>query len=143
MGKSIKTEIVINASREKVWEMLTDFKKYPDWNPFIRSISNELKEGGRLKILLQNGENQMAFKPKILQVQSGRSFDWMGSLFIKGLFDGHHYFEIEELSPNQVLFRHGEDFSGILSNMILKKVGESTRNGFVRMNEELKKRAEN
>jgi hypothetical protein len=143
MGKSIKTEIVINASREKVWEVLTDFKKYPDWNPFIRSISNELKEGGRLKILLQNGENQMAFKPKILQVQSGRSFDWMGSLFIKGLFDGHHYFEIEELSPNQVLFRHGEDFSGILSNMILKKVGERTRNGFVRMNEELKKRAEN
>ena len=142
MSKSIKTEIVINASKEKVWEVLTDFDAYPDWNPFVRRLKGDLKAGEKLKILLQNGNSQMAFKPTVLQVEPYKSFSWLGSLFVKGLFDGRHYFDIEELSPTQVLFKHGEEFSGLLSGMILKKVGESTRIGFVKMNEELKKRGE-
>ncbi len=142
MSKSIKTEIVINTSKERVWEVLTNFQSYPEWNPFIKHISGDLIVDGKLKIILQNGDSQMAFKPTVLHVEPNKGFSWMGSLFVKGLFDGRHYFEIEELSPNQVLFKHGEEFSGLLSGMILKKVGESTRNGFVKMNEELKKRAE-
>jgi uncharacterized protein YndB with AHSA1/START domain len=45
MNKSIKTEIVINASKEKVWHVLTDFKRYPQWNPFITSVEGELVKG--------------------------------------------------------------------------------------------------
>ncbi|RYZ45415.1 MAG: SRPBCC domain-containing protein, partial [Chitinophagaceae bacterium] len=37
MNKQIKTEIVINASKEKVWAILTNFSQYPQWNPFIVS----------------------------------------------------------------------------------------------------------
>ena len=39
MAKEIKTEILINAAPEKVWSILTNFEKYPDWNPFIKSIN--------------------------------------------------------------------------------------------------------
>jgi hypothetical protein len=63
-------------------------------------------------------------------------------LFIKGLFDGHHYFEIEELMPHQVKLSHGEYFSGLLSASILKKIAEDTRNNFIRMNNALKQQAE-
>lgn len=38
MAKEIKTEIVINASPEKIWAILKDFDKYPAWNPFIKSV---------------------------------------------------------------------------------------------------------
>ena len=38
MTKQIKTSIHINATKEKVWEILMDFEKYPEWNPFIKSI---------------------------------------------------------------------------------------------------------
>ena len=37
--KEIKTEIIINSKPEKVWNILTNFEKYPEWNPFIKSIS--------------------------------------------------------------------------------------------------------
>jgi uncharacterized protein YndB with AHSA1/START domain len=44
MAKEIKTEILINASPDKVWAILTDFDNYPSWNPFITSLKGEVKE---------------------------------------------------------------------------------------------------
>lgn len=142
MNKSIKTEIIINASKEKVWQVLTDFDKYPAWNPFIVSIKGELTVSSRLVNTLASGNKKYVFKPKVLSIVPNQYFDWLGKLFIAGLFDGHHYFEIDELSSNQVKFTQGEHFSGILSSYILKRVGNETRNNFIRMNGALKARAE-
>ena len=36
--RQISTEIEINAPVETVWSILTDFDKYPDWNPFVKSV---------------------------------------------------------------------------------------------------------
>ncbi|HEV7333275.1 MAG TPA: SRPBCC domain-containing protein [Flavisolibacter sp.] len=142
MNKQIKTEIVINASKEKVWAILTDFSRYPQWNPFIVNVEGELAKAKKLKNTLRNGDKQFVFKPTVLSVVPYRYFDWLGSLVVKGLFDGHHYFEIEELGPRQVKLTHGEQFSGILSSTILKKIGEDTRNNFIRMNGAVKALAE-
>ena len=142
MKKSIKTEIIINASKEKVWQVLTDFENYPSWNPFIVNIDGQLKTSARLVNTLASGKKKFVFKPKVISVVPNQYFDWLGKLFIGGVFDGHHYFKIEELSPNQVKFIQGENFSGILSSYILKKIGEETRNNFIRMNNALKEKAE-
>ena len=37
MKKEIKTEILIKASPQIVWSILTDFENYPHWNPFIKA----------------------------------------------------------------------------------------------------------
>ena len=37
-GKMVYTEIRINASIDKVWNVFTEFEKYPEWNPFIKSL---------------------------------------------------------------------------------------------------------
>lgn len=142
MSKQIKTEIIINASKEKVWSILTDFPRYSDWNPFIVNVDGQLVKGKKLKNTLRNGEKKMVFRPTVLSVVPNRYFDWIGSLFVKGLFDGHHYFGIEELAANQVKLTHGETFSGILSGAILKKIGEDTRTSFIRMNQAVKTLAE-
>src|SRR5688572_19707785 len=119
MSKSIRTEIVINAPKEKVWDILTNFPAYANWNPFIIHIAGALKTGSKVSVhMLANGK-KYKFKPKLLKVIPNQYFDWMGSMLVKGIFDGHHYFEIEEITPNQVNLRQGENFSGILSNMFL------------------------
>ncbi|HRF20156.1 MAG TPA: SRPBCC family protein, partial [Chitinophagaceae bacterium] len=56
MNKQIITEIIINSSKEKVWQVLTDFSSYHVWNPFIISIEGELKKGSKLKNTLRNGD---------------------------------------------------------------------------------------
>lgn len=142
MSKHIRTEIIINAPKEKVWDILTDFASYGAWNPFIVSIKGELQEGGRLTNTMLNGGKKYVFKPKVLEVVPYKYFDWLGSLVVKGIFDGHHFFEIEELSATQVKLSQGENFSGLLSSTILKKIGEDTRNNFIKMNQAIKQRAE-
>ena len=140
--KSIKTEIVINAPKERVWGVLTDFEAYPNWNPFIVSIKGKLAVGNRVENTLLSGQKKMVFKPVVLSVVPGKYFDWLGSLFVKGIFDGHHYFEIEELAPGQVKLTQGENFTGLFSSMIINKIGDDTRHNFTSMNEAIKKLAE-
>jgi hypothetical protein len=143
MKKNITTEIIINASKEKVWAILTDFENYKNWNPFMISSTGKAEAGTRLVNVMKNKDKLFTFKPMILQVEENKYLDWLGSLFIKGIFDGHHYFKIEDLGHGQIKFTQGENFSGILSGMIIKSIGEDTRLNFMKMNLSLKQLAEN
>ena len=48
--RELRSEIEIDAPPERVWAVVTDFAAYPEWNPFIRRISGELREGARLEV---------------------------------------------------------------------------------------------
>jgi hypothetical protein len=63
-------------------------------------------------------------------------------LGIPGIFDGEHRFSIEPIGPDRVRFVQAERFSGVLTPVILRFIGESTREGFAAMNQALKTRAE-
>ena len=140
--KELTTEIIINASAEQVWSVLTDFSAYQQWNPFIVGSSGTAVEGTRLTNQMKQGEKVMTFTPKLLKVEENRYLEWLGRLWIPGLFDGNHIFMIEELRPNQVKLTQKEKFSGILRGMVMKQIGDTTREGFVSMNRALKERAE-
>jgi hypothetical protein len=141
--RNIETEIAINASPAKVWEILLDHKAYPDWNPFIKSISGPTQPGGHLLVNLQLPEGKaMVFKPLVLVNEKEKEFRWVGKLLVKGIFDGENYFFVEARGPNKTHFTQGENFTGILSGLMMKMIGKNTRAGFATMNDALKKKAE-
>lgn len=141
--KTIETEITINASIEKVWKILTDFPAYPDWNPFIISISGDLIEGSKILVRLKIEANKVtSFKPTLVSVVPGEKFCWRGSLLIKGIFDGTHYFVLEK-TGDKTSVSHGENFNGLLVGPILRRIGKSTQAAFEKMNQALKEKAEN
>jgi uncharacterized membrane protein len=91
----ITTEIEIEATAEKVWNILLDFPSYPEWNPFVRSIAGVAKIGHRLTILVQPvGGNGMTFRPTVLTVIPNQELRWLGRLLLPGIFDGEHYFKL-------------------------------------------------
>ena len=47
--KELCTEIEIQASSEQVWQILADFARFPQWNPFIRRAKGQAKAGARLR----------------------------------------------------------------------------------------------
>src|SRR5919206_3637792 len=51
--KELHSQIEIDAPAERVWHLLTDFASYPQWNPFIRSISGEPRVGERLEVRIE------------------------------------------------------------------------------------------
>lgn len=140
---TIKTEIVINATPEKVWNILTDFKNYPLWNPFIQSLEGDVKVGNQIKVRISPPEgNAMTFKPKVLVYEAEKELTWLGTLVFKGLFDGEHSFKLITNTDGTTTFIQSEDFSGILVGLFKGTVGK-TKRGFELMNEKLKSLAEN
>jgi len=141
--KKIETEIIIETDPESIWDALMNFEAYSDWNPFIQSIKGEAVVGGKIDVTIGMKESkQMNFKPEILKVEVNKEFRWVGKLFLKGLFDGEHYFIIEEKSKGQVLFQHGERFSGLMTTPIFNMIEKGTINGFKAMNRAIKSRCE-
>lgn len=136
--KNLETEITINASKEKVWSILSDFNNYKNWNPFIRDAKGEMILGTKLVNTIYIGESKNVFNPTLVEVIPNKSFTWLGSLYFKSFFSGRHYFEIQEITENKVKLIHGEDFTGIISGLVFNKISENTKAGFVLMNEALK-----
>lgn len=142
MKKHIETEIEINASAEKIWKVLSDFDAYPQWNPFIKSITGAQSVGDTIVVtMIQGNGKHITFKPNILRFAPNEEFRWKGKLLFKGLFDGEHYFKIEPINPNKCRLLHGEHFSGILIGL-LGKVLTETEKSFGVMNQKLKERCE-
>ncbi len=141
--RQIRAEIEINAPAERVWHIITDFAAFPQWNPFIRQISGELKVGGKLDVyLLPSGQRGMRFRPVVLAVEPFRELRWLGRVWsIPKLFDGEHSLTIERLDANRVRFVQQEVFSGILVSVLGDTLSAAERS-FGDMNETLKTLAE-
>lgn len=141
--KEIDTEIIIEASAQKVWQILTDFENYPKWNPFINMIEGKVHEGNSFKVIIQAPESKpMTFNPVCLSFKENQEFVWKGRLFLPGIFDGKHIFKLEEFQSGRTKFIQREEFSGILIGFLWKKLDTHTRKGFEMMNMKLKQEAE-
>src|SRR2546427_9815790 len=113
--KEVSAEIEIEAPAERVWQVLTDFAKFPEWNPFIRQMSGEVRTGAQLHVQLgPTGGRVMSFKPKMVNVETNREMSWLGGLLLPGLFNGEHSITIKELDGEGVRFVHPKKFTVML-----------------------------
>jgi hypothetical protein len=141
--RSIETSIEIDAPPEHVWEVFSDFESYPDWNPFVASLTGKVEVGERIEARLTPPEGRsMTFKPRVTALDRQRELRWLGNLLMPGLFDGEHQFLLEPIDGARTRFIQREDFTGVLVPLVLRMVGKSTKAGFEAMNAALKKRVE-
>lgn len=140
--RQIETAIDIHASAKVVWSILTDFKSYAAWNPFIIAAEGQPALGARLKVTIEPpGRRPMNFRPVVRVAARERELRWLGRLFLPGLFDGEHAFRLEQ-RRDVCRFYQTERFSGILLGRFGEPLFDATQQGFLAMNEALKARAE-
>ena len=139
----LRTEIDIDASGGRVWRVLTDFSTYGEWNPFITSISGEVRPGARLKVRVHApGGRGVTFRPTVLVADQNRELRWVGRLLSPGIFEGEHAFQITPLENGRVRLLQQETFRGLLVPLLRWVLDGQTRAGFEAMNWALKERAE-
>jgi hypothetical protein len=140
--RELRREIDIDAPPSAVWGVLTNTGSYPDWNPFIRRIGGDLREGAKLEVRIEPpGGRAMTFKPTVLTVENESELRWLGRFLLRGLFDGEHIFRIEALGDSRTRFTQAERFSGILVPVFGTTL-DKTELGFEHMNTALKAQAE-
>lgn len=137
--REIVTEVDIAAPPDRVWAVLTDAAKYPEWNPFIISMQGDIKEGATLTNRMRpRSGSERTFRPVILRAEPDRELRWLGKLGLPRLFDGEHYFLLNP-SPEGTRLVQGERFRGLALWIIDP---EQFRADFEAMNQALKDRAE-
>lgn len=143
MKTAIETTINIQAPISLVWNILTDFQKYPTWSPTIKEFKGIPKKGSRTKVVLsQSGGSSITMNPIFLAINSNRELRWKGSLLMNGIFDGEHYFLLRETKDGTTELVQGEIFSGILVPFLQKMIHGNTKTGFELFNQAIKERAE-
>jgi hypothetical protein len=139
---AIHTEVDIEAPPERVWQVLTDFEAYPQWNPLFPEMEGDLVVGSKLRFhITPPGGRSARISPTVLAVTPPRELRWRGGLPIPGLFIGEHTFLIEPRGEAGSHLVHAERFSGMLVPVFggtLRK----TAQGFEEMNRALKARCE-
>src|SRR5262249_32671535 len=107
MSKKLHTEILIGATAEQVWRVLTDLDAYHLWNPFIVEAKGRPAVGRRLSLRMQPiGGSAMTFTPTVLEAEPGRRLRWLGRMILPGILDADHTFTIEPLAAGVRLIQH-------------------------------------
>lgn len=142
--KTIETNIVIDSTPEKIWDVLTNFEEYELWNPFMTKVVGNAILGSKIEVNIKtiSGKNR-SYYPIITKCEINKELRWKGKSFLPGVFDGERVFVLEKSDDDKVSFSHKEIFSGLGVKLVGNKLDENLREGFVRMNEALKVRAEN
>lgn len=140
--KELRTEIEIQATPEKVWQVLTNLDKYPEWNPFIHHAIGKAQVGEKVDITFRSGSKEMTLHCTVIKLEPNRELCWKYHVILPGLFRGEHSFTIEPMGANKVRFVDREIFNGLLVALQAKDIDTNSKRGFEEMDKALKARAE-
>ena len=109
--KSVRAEIVINASPEEVWSVITDPAAYGQWNPIFIAYEGEFAEGSRLGLQLKMGEGDAT--PVQVVVKKFVPNEWMhqGGGY-PAILTYDHNWRLEPLPGGTRVIQH-EDYTGL------------------------------
>ncbi len=139
--KEYHTSIIINAPVEKVWDELSNYKDYPNWNPIVGKLEGEMKKGH--KILTFIVPLNKTYYPVLLSYKKNRELIWQGIQGAKFLMAGKHYYNLKPISKTKTELQHGEYFTGIFSYFISPALLTKMKTAFEQHNIIIKKRIEN
>jgi hypothetical protein len=111
--KSFAASTEINAAPEKVWKILTDASKYPEWDPYMVRLEGKIAPGEA--ITAHTKLSDRAFPVKVSLFMPNQKMVWSGGLPLKFLFWGDRTFLLEPLpGSSKTRFSMKEEFSGLL-----------------------------
>jgi hypothetical protein len=140
--KELVTQIEIDASPERVWQILVDFAEYGTWNPFLYRVAGEPIIGSQVRIYFKAFGRETKLNCSIITLEPNRALVWKWHLFLPGLYGGERSFLIEPLDGDRVRLVDRETFSGLLLPLFNKSIDTATKQGFEAMDQALKARAE-
>jgi hypothetical protein len=140
---TVATSIQIAAPADKIWDVLVDLEKYPDWNPMFKTATGSVSVDQMLTISVRS--QKLVMTPTILVATPGQELRWLGSIGgFPGMLDGNHYHIITDNGDGTCTFDHGEQLSGCLVPILDNLTGmfKNFEKGFLALNKSLKTRCE-
>lgn len=130
----LRTEALVPAPPERVWEVLTDFESFPEWNPLVPEAHGVVEPGARVHLLVPNlarPGRMVRIPARIIRFEPARELAWVGG--VPGIFRGEHYWSLSPVKDGTRL-QHGERLSGLLPRLWGRRKIEGFRTAYTAFN---------
>lgn len=140
----IRHEIKIQAPPKDVWKAIIGFNDLHRWNSQLEYLGGEVAPNGKLQLRLSaKGADPYTFNAVVSAFEPEKRFAWLAITGVPRIFDGEHFFELQDLGDGSTLLVNREEYRGLLSPIIKRlPMMQSAPAGFQLMNEELKRYVE-
>ncbi len=108
--------VVVEASRERIWSLLTRFDEYGTWNPYITSASGTAVEGGTVDLHTEPRRGEAEdLTAEVLVLHPRRKIEWQTRKLIPGLLDHEQIFRVIPVGTNRYRIVQEARFEGVLA----------------------------
>ena len=114
----------IAAPADKIWGILIDTDKWPEWDPHCEKIEGDCEVGKKVKAFTKLAPGK-AFPVKVEEMTPSQSMTWSGGMPL-GLFKGVRTFKLNDNGDGTVDFELREEFSGLMLKMIGGSIPDMT-----------------
>lgn len=138
----LNTRVTISASPEKVWRVLNDFEKYPEWNPHLRAVDGQPQPNSRTRfkeIFTDGGEvvRQIGMKSMAINYE----FIWEADMVpIPRMLTAKRKLIMTASEQGATNLRHEIEFRGWLSGPLSQQMFSRYALSMAAMNDALTKR---
>ena len=138
----IRNDIEIGGPVERVWDVLTGFDRFHEWNPVIRKVAGTLTVGKDVVISVAAPTGHLEWNVTVVRVKPGLEFAWTFSERHPWLYRGEHTFRVKPINAHRTRYLDRGTFNGLLVPGRKRRLGTVTKAGMVAMGDALKQRVE-
>lgn len=141
MAFRIHRDIEIQAPPEVVWEVLTDFPSYSEWNRFVVRCESTLKPGDPIDLRVNLGAKPRLQREWVKACTPGKGFSYaMKPVPLAALSSKRSH--LLEPQAGGTLYRSHFELRGWLAPLVKALMGRKLHQGFSQMNEGVRVRSE-
>lgn len=118
--KSFSVHTTINASAEKIWNILTDTSQWTSWNPTVDRIVGDIALGEKVSVFVKVNPGR-AFPVKVTQFVPNKKMVWTGGMPL-GMFKGERTYTLTEQANGSTEFAMREEFTGMMAPLITRSI---------------------
>ncbi|WP_224982416.1 SRPBCC domain-containing protein [Geomonas agri] len=137
--KPFHTEIVLQTTSARVWELLSDFSLYPQWNPLFPKVTGPGTAGERHEVTVHlPGIDPFTVQATLCDKGEG-GVSWHTAFLGRPMLAWTFSCRIEPVAPERLKIRLDSEFCGILAPLFRFAFAKSMEEGMEQLSQALRR----
>jgi uncharacterized protein YndB with AHSA1/START domain len=138
----LSEQVVIDAPPEKVFDVIADFGRYAQWNPWVCEAAGEAREGEIVRVKARLGSTTARVRHRVLTSRRAAEFRWCDLGWFTALAYGERARFIEPAPGGGARYRVELRITGVAARLVQALYGRALASGLKAETDALKQRAE-
>ncbi len=135
--------VLISAPAQTVWQVLTDFDSYPDWNPFTVRAESTLEIGSAVDLYIPRGQKMMKQSFVLEVFDPPNEIAWrLPKMLHKAIFNAYRTQKVVPVDNESCTYTTADTFDGWIAAKLYRSQSDWVLKNFNKLADALKRRSE-